>query len=200
MDISDLIEQGGQFTYENFSSKSRHGYPNALSDDWIVWTHHVQNVLEQIGASSMAGKSIERGLNRQLLGNDQDDFVSALGSILSGLKAAKRIHWPDIPASDRVVSLGHYSPEQQQALEKLDQLVVALKETNDFPGEPEEKEQVVAELSAGRRLLEAARVRVAAVRETLAPALKWISEKAGGAVIGKLASDVWQYLTHLHIF
>ena len=98
------------------------------------------------------------------------------------------------------VSLGHNSPEQQQAIEKLDNLVAAVRETNEFPGDPEFKEQIVTELSAGRRLLEATKVRVSAVREALQPALRWIAEKAGGAVIGKLAGDLWQYLAHLQIF
>jgi hypothetical protein len=120
--------------------------------------------------------------------------------ILNGLMAAQKVFGTDIPASDRVVSLGHNSPEQQEALQRLDELASAVQEANDFPGEPEEKERVVAELSAGRRLLEAARVRVSAVRETLAPTLKWIAEKAGGAMISKLATDLWGYLAHLNIF
>jgi hypothetical protein len=85
-------------------------------------------------------------------------------------------------------------------LEKIDELVAAVEATNDFPGDPEFKEQVVAELSAGRRLLQATKVRVGAVRAALGPPLKWILEKAGGALIGKIAGDLWQYLSHLQIF
>src|SRR5262249_30251491 len=137
-----------------------------------------------------------------LLGmTDQVAFEAARDGILSGLRAAQRVYGkPDIPAADRIVSLGHNSPPQKEALEKIDALVAAVKETNDFFGDPEEREQVVAELSAGRRLLEAAKVRVSAIRAALQPSLKWILEKAGGAVIGKLAGDLWQYLAHLHIF
>jgi hypothetical protein len=56
-----------------------------------------------------------------------------------------------IPASDRTVTLGHNSPEQKQALENLDELVAAVEKSNDFPGDAEDKELIVAELSAGRR-------------------------------------------------
>jgi hypothetical protein len=49
-------------------------------------------------------------------------------------------------------------------------------------------------------MLEAAKVRISAVRAALQPSLKWILEKAGGAVIGKIAGDLWHYLAHLHIF
>jgi hypothetical protein len=72
-----------------------------------------------------------------------------------------------------------------------------VKQTNDLPGTPEDKEQLVAELAAGRKLLEATKIRVAAVQATLQPALRWILEKAGGAVIGKMAGQLWEYLVHL---
>jgi hypothetical protein len=66
---------------------------------------------------------------------------------------------------------------QTKALDKIDELVAAVEATNDFPGDPEFKEQVIAELSAGRRLLEAARVRVTAIRETLGAPIKWYPRK-----------------------
>ena len=113
---------------------------------------------------------------------------------MSGLKAAQKVYKKDLPASDRVVTLGDNSPEQQQAIEKIDELIHAVEQSNDFPGDPELKEQVVAELSAGRKLLEAAKVGVAAVRETLGPPLKWIMEKSAGAAIGIMARNVWDYL------
>jgi hypothetical protein len=197
--LDELITEGDDFTYGNFASHSPRGYPNAYSGDWLVWTHRINQVLPKMGQSPIAN-SIARGLQLELIGNDEDDFRSAHALIMSGLRAAQKIFGPDIPASDRTVSLDHNSPEQKQALEKLDELVAAVKETNDFPGNPEEREQVIAELSAGRRLLEATKVRVSAVQAALQPALKWMLEKAGGAVIGKLAGDLWQYLAHLHIF
>ncbi|UQR67315.1 hypothetical protein LRP30_19525 [Bradyrhizobium sp. C-145] len=171
----------------------------APSVAWLVWLDRVNAVTAQMEPSVISSMIVE-GSKMVLVGYLDDRFYRAKKLLLNGLEAVLVRANRTIPASDRVVSLSHNSPEQQQALEKLDELVAAVKETNDFPGEPEEREQIVAELSAGRRLLEAARVRVAAVRETLAPTLKWIGEKAGGAVIGKLAADVWQYLAHLHIF
>jgi hypothetical protein len=121
-------------------------------------------------------------------------------TILSALSAAQMVFGEPVPASDRTVTLGHNSLEQKQVLEKIDELLEAVQATNDFPSAPEFKEQIVAELSAGRKLLEAARARVAAVRDALGPPLKWILEKAGGAVIGKIAGDLWQYLEHLKFF
>jgi hypothetical protein len=146
---------------------------------------------------SPISQSVSRGLGANLLGYGEGDFQKAKTSIVNGLQAAQKIFGGTIPASDRTVSLGHNSPEQKQALEKIDELVEAVKQANDLPGTPEEKEQLVAELSAGRKLLEATKVRVAAVHATLQPALRWILEKAGGAMIGKMAGDLWEYLVHL---
>jgi len=148
--IPGLIEQGTKFTFDNFSTKSSRGYPNAYSDEWLVWTHHVNQVVSKIGQSPISN-SIARGLGIELLGEGTDNFESARALIVSGLQAAWRIN-PEIPASDRTVTLGHNSPEQKEALEKVDQLIKAVEETNDFPGTTEDKEQTLAELSAARKL------------------------------------------------
>ena len=159
----------------------------------------MNDVVAKIGQSTISSQ-IALGLDRDLIGISDEYFEEAKALIVSGLRAADRVFAKPVPASDRTLSLGHNSPEQQHVLAKLDELVAAVEATNDFPGEPEFKEQLIAELSAGRRLLEAAKVRVRAAREALAPPLKWILEKAGGAIIGKIAGEVWQYLTHLQIF
>jgi hypothetical protein len=139
-----------------------------------------------------------RGLDANLLGNGEEEFIKAKTSILSGLRAAQRVFGEPIPASDRTVTLGHNSPEQTQALEKIDELVDAVNQANNLPITPEEKEQFVAELSAGRRLLEASTVRLAALRSTVRPALRWILEKAAGTIVGKIAGGVWDFFTGLH--
>jgi hypothetical protein len=194
--IPELIEEGKKLTYENFASKSPRGFPSAFSEDWLVWTHRVTGLTNAMDRSPIS-ESITRGLGTMLLGHGEEDFQKATKSILSGLRAAQKIFGEPIPAADRTVSLGHNSPEQSQALDQIDRLVAAVEKANDFPGDSDDKELVVAELSAGRRLLEAANVRVAAVRETLWPALRWIFEKASGAMIGKMAGDLLEYLVHL---
>jgi hypothetical protein len=157
--IPELIEQGSKFTYANFSSKSPRGFPSAYSDDWLVWTYRVSRILVKMEQSPISG-SIELGLGINLLGQGEDDFQKATNSILSGLRAAQKVFGEPIPASDRTVALGHNSPEQTRALEKIDELVDAVNQANDLPITPEEREQLVAELSAGRRLLEASIVRL----------------------------------------
>jgi hypothetical protein len=196
--IPDLIEQGKKFTFENFATKSSHGYPNAFSDDWLVWIHHANQIVTKIGPSPIAN-SISRGLGTELLGEDRDRFEAARALIVSGLQAARRIQEP-IPAADRTVTLGHNSTEQKAVLEKVDNLINAVQETNEFPGSEDEKEQTLAELSAARRLLEATRVRIDAIKTTLQPKLLWLAEKAASGIIVKLATDLLTYLATLGIF
>lgn len=197
--IHQLIATSKNFTFENFSTKDRTGYPNAYSEDWLVWTQRANEVVREIGQSTMAS-SIARGLSMELLGNDEDAFQSAKNLIVSGLQAAARIAEPDIPASDRIVTIGDNSREQKETLTKIDALIEAVQQTNEYPGDSEDKEQTIAELSAARRLFEVAKVRVAAVNAVLRPKLIWLAEKFTGALIGKLAGDLWNYLAGLHIF
>jgi hypothetical protein len=194
--LAELIEQGEAFKYATFATKSRHGYASAYSEGWLVWTHHVHTLWQQLAPSPIRN-SIQQGLEHQLLGYGEPEFDQARNSIVGGLKAANRVFNVPIPAADRTVSLGHNSLEKKEMLVKLDELIEAVEQTNDFPGDGDDKELVVAELSAGRRLLQAANVRVAAIRETLQPALKWIAEKAAGAAISKMAGDLAGWLMKL---
>jgi hypothetical protein len=196
--IPELIEQGKKFTFQNFSSKTDGGYVRAYSDDWLVWTHHTNAVVQKIGSSPISS-SIARGLGMELIGEDENDFARARDLILNGLQAALRV-FSAIPASNRIVTLGHNSPAQNEAIETVDNLIEAVRTSNDFEATEDERALAIAELSAGRRLLESARARVAAVRETLQPTLKWILEKGAGAIVGKIAGRLWDILTNLHFF
>lgn len=195
--ISELIAQGKDLKWHNFASMSDDDFPNAYSEEWLVWVHRINELLPQIGQSPI-GKSIGQGLQMDLLGMGEDSFDAAKNLIMNGLMAAQRIFGAPIPASDRIVSLGHNSPEQKQALEKVDELISAVQEANDFPGDEETKQQIVAELSAARRILEAAKVRVSALSATLGPPLKWLLEKAAGSITGKAASAAWDFFAGLH--
>jgi hypothetical protein len=162
-----------------------------------VWTHRVTRLVDEMDKSPIRD-SLALGLGTKLLGNGEDNFARAKDSILNGLRAAQKVFGKSIPAADRTVSLGHNSPEQMQALEKIDELVEAVKRANDLPASPEEKEQLVAELSAGRKLLEASIVRLEALQAVVRPALRWILEKAAGTIVSKIAGGVWEFFVGLH--
>jgi len=75
---------------------------------------------------------------------------------------------PSVPAADRVVPLDHNKPEYQDAVESLDRLIKTLKESNDY-ADIVEKGQRIAEVSAARRLLDAALVRIEPLVSLLRP-------------------------------
>jgi hypothetical protein len=89
--IPRLLEEGEKFTFKNFSSKGSRGYPNALSEDWLVWTHAVNCIVDNFDDGSPAVASIRSGLKIQLLGNGEDSFTSAKQMMMNGLRAAARI-------------------------------------------------------------------------------------------------------------
>lgn len=66
-----------------------------------------------------------------------------------------------VPASDRIVKLDHNSDKYRNAVEKLDLLVELIRSTNEPIGI--DKQEVLSELSFGRRLLDSATVKVGAV-------------------------------------
>jgi hypothetical protein len=97
-------------------------------------------------------------------------------------------NFAEVPASDRVVLIDHNSAGYRGTEEALDNLEHGLQSANDFPGVPEEKDQFVAEVSAARRLLQAARVRIVALAELLKPLLVQFVAKVKDNVIATLAA------------
>lgn len=103
---------------------------------------------------------------------------------------------PLVPAADREVTLNHNSKAYTEATDGLDKLVEALEQANDYP-DADDKEEKIAELSAGRRLLRAVKVRYVAITSVLGPPLVWLVGKFAGSFIGQIADTVWQALKTL---
>lgn len=90
----------------------------------------------------------------------------------------------NVPASDRIVAIDHNSPDYRQAETHLETLERTVQSSNALGAEsPEERDRVVAEISATRRLLKAARARIDAVWALVVPALKWIGSKITDNVV-----------------
>ncbi len=92
----------------------------------------------------------------------------------------------EIPASDRTVSIDHNAPEfkaSSYALDKVEQAIV----TSNVYDDPVDKEQRLAELSAGKKLLSSVRVRVQAIQTVLLRCLKYLAEKFIDNAVGILA-------------
>jgi hypothetical protein len=102
----------------------------------------------------------------------------------------------NVPAADRVVKLDHNSASYREAMDALEKLEEVLRGANDYP-DPEEKERVVAEVSAARRIFQATRVRVGVVISLLAASAMYLVKTFTGAAIGQAAAKVIDALTSL---
>ena len=93
------------------------------------------------------------------------------------------------PASDRIVPLDHNSAGYKDATTKLEEVISATEadRTNDF----EEKEQILAELNAGKTLLKSASVRASAIAAVLGSALLFLAKLFAEKAIGEMASTAW---------
>lgn len=195
--IRSAVDNGKKIQWGMFSG-SPSGFAGPLPVEWLVWTTDVSEILHGMPTSPIRS-SIEKGLGTVVTGYPKNHFDVAHKSILNGLLAQLEFTALKIPASDRVVSLGHNSPPQVEVAEKIDELTELLRTTNEFPGSDEEKDQILGELFAGKSLLHSDQVRVSAVRETIGSALRWLMEKAAGSVVGRAAGAVWDYIAgHWH--
>ena len=101
-----------------------------------------------------------------------------------------------VPASVRTVKLDHNQPDYNATMQSVGALEVAIREANDYD-DLEDKDQRLAEISAGQQLLQASRVRIIALGSTLGAALKWLIEKFAGSIIGQIAKTTWDHLCNL---
>jgi hypothetical protein len=102
------------------------------------------------------------------------------------------------PASDRIVTLDHNSRDYKETIDKIDKVVHEIESTNDIGDiPPDEFEARKTELSAGRRLLDATKVRLAAIRDGLYSILTWFASKFADKSAGELASAATKALARL---
>jgi hypothetical protein len=103
-----------------------------------------------------------------------------------GMQEAERL----MKAAEQTVELDHGAPEYQRATSALGAVTEAVRQSNDYASsEPEDREQRLAELEAGNRLLKAGRVRLAALVAVLLPALMYLANKFVDAAIGEAAAE-----------
>jgi hypothetical protein len=94
------------------------------------------------------------------------------------------------------VEIDENSPEWVAAQNALDETVSAVKASNEYAGtEPEDQKQRIAELESGKRILQAPRVRLEAVKSLLLPALRHLVTKFADTAIGMAAGAALVKLT-----
>lgn len=90
--LAALINQGQEFTYENFSTKGEYGYPDAHTADWIAWTTRVRGAIESLFPAEAAPvHTLRKGLNIGTIGNDEDAFARAKSNLLAALTVASEV-------------------------------------------------------------------------------------------------------------
>ncbi len=102
---------------------------------------------------------------------------------------------PSIPASDRVVSLNHNSPQHVTVVEKLEELKDSIEANNEYRvADIEDHERRLADVESTLKLLEARRVRVGTIQATAYGTLVYLAEKFSEGPIGELAKVAWELL------
>jgi hypothetical protein len=101
-----------------------------------------------------------------------------------------------VPASDRTVTLDHNSSTYTEAMRALDELEQTLRRANDYP-DMEDRDQRIVEVSATKRLLKSARVRLAAIVALAGPTLLCLTTKFADSAIGKAATKAIDALMSL---
>lgn len=108
-----------------------------------------------------------------------------------GLEKADRLmqERQTVPVADRTVRIDHNAPAYQEVLYGFRQTIEAIEGSNEYAdADLEDQKQRIAELNAGRILLEPVTVRVQTLLAVIKPALEYLAKKFGDAAIGKAAS------------
>jgi predicted nucleotide-binding protein len=101
-----LVEQGREFTYDNFSTKGEYGYPTALTSAFVAWRTRVENQLRHYFAENSAPIRVLTSASQvRVLGNGLDKFDHMMGFYLGALEAAA-----DILEDDQFDELGSSAP------------------------------------------------------------------------------------------
>ena len=131
-------------------------------------------------------------VERQLL--DGDSTIAKYAQTLGASAGANS----SVPASDRVVALNHNSEPYKSAIESLDKTIEAIRTANDIgTATADEREAIVAEMSAIKRLLEATKVRAAQALSLAAPTFQFIAKTFTQEGLKRLAAAAWDALKTL---
>lgn len=90
--VGELLETGEGFTYENFSTKSEHGYPDAYMPAWIAWRTRVAGAITGLfKADSAPVQMVGAGDDTDVIGWDRDRFEFAKSHYMGALQAAREV-------------------------------------------------------------------------------------------------------------
>jgi hypothetical protein len=105
-----------------------------------------------------------------------------------------------IPASDRIVSINHNSPEYRQAIHALQGLLEKAPKDNSFctlVANEEDRAVILSEWKSALDWLGNKKVRVTAFASTIIPTLLWIAKELASGTIGALAATAVEAIKKL---
>lgn len=95
----------------------------------------------------------------------------------------------NVPASDRIVTLNHNSPEYKEATNALDKVIEEFRKDHRLDNElGSEKPALLQTLEAGRRLLEDTKIKADIVITLLVEPLKLVAKRYESELVGALAA------------
>lgn len=95
------------------------------------------------------------------------------------------------PAADRVVPLNHNQPEVKEIQEGISGLKEGLQRGNDHGSmTAEERQQAISEIGYLEQIFDGVLLRIAYTKMVAIQSLTWISDKAGGALVGEAAKHL----------
>lgn len=87
--VKDLLEQGRQFGWHNFATKSQDGYPQSFSTDYISWKTVAASVLRRlVGTDHPIFQAFQDGEDIAVLGWDMGHFEDSHTRFIGALTAA----------------------------------------------------------------------------------------------------------------
>ncbi|WP_139301257.1 hypothetical protein [Vannielia litorea] len=99
------------------------------------------------------------------------------------------------PASDRMVALDHNSAQFTQAIERLGEVQVKLRENNQI--DPDDKARIQVEIVSGIEILKAPKTRVEAAKVMLLGALGWLALEFASSGLGMAAEAAYRAVSTL---
>lgn len=170
--------------HQKFSLTPKDHWIPRIADDWEY--SYFKDVSKVLGGYGSWGFRISA---------DGSDFVEAQFRDLAEMKEFLGAHVSSdvdaeteqaIPASDRLVTLGHNQISEFQ--KSVDSLVSEMEKDNGVPDRPGLRERLLGQIRAGRELIIAGQFKAYLLYEVLITALNEIIEKYGNETIKSLAN------------
>jgi hypothetical protein len=199
-EIFRALRDGELIGSGRFSNTKAIGSASEL--DWrkYVWTNHTINLKEISSDFWSEDGIIWSQCAARNPGGEFADITFTASEVMAIWRPedANAATQADVPASDRIVSLNHNSAPYREAVESLDNAIEVVRSANDLgTASADQRDAVVAELSAVKRLIEASKVRVSQVLNLAAPAFEFIAKTFTQEGIKRAVATAWDLLKNL---